>query len=190
MGKIIGFLGRKRSGKDTCGEYLIESYNFTKYAFADPLKDILKILFNFDDEQLNKNKEEIDKLWKISPREALQKFGTDFARIDIFKYFPQLKEPLNNKTIWVKLFELWYEKNKDKNIVITDVRFLDEIISIKEKGGLIFKVNRKSCEKDSHLSEKNIDDYNQELIDAELDNNYKIVDLYSQIDTQLFIRQL
>ena len=99
MGKIIGFLGRKRSGKDTCGEYLIENYNFTKYAFADPLKDILKILFNFDDEQLNKNKEEIDKLWKISPREALQKFGTDFARIDIFKYFPQLKEPLNNNCL-------------------------------------------------------------------------------------------
>ena len=66
-------------------------------------------------------------------REKRLKIWNRFCQIDIFKYFPQLKEPLNNKTIWVKLFELWYEKNKDKNIDITDVRFLDEITSIKEK---------------------------------------------------------
>ena len=44
MGKLIGLLGRKRVGKDTVADYLINNYNFTKHAFANPIKEVLKIM--------------------------------------------------------------------------------------------------------------------------------------------------
>ena len=53
MGKLIGLLGRKQSGKDTLGNYLVDKYNYKRYAFADPIKDILKIMFDLSDKQLN-----------------------------------------------------------------------------------------------------------------------------------------
>ena len=66
--QIIGFLGKKRCGKDTSGDYLIEKYGFVKYAFADPVKQICKILFDFSEDQLYGNKKEgVDFRWYLTP---------------------------------------------------------------------------------------------------------------------------
>ena len=108
MGKLICLLGKKRTGKDSCGDYLISKYNFTRYAFADPIKEILKILFDFSNEQLNDDKEKIDERWNVSPREVLQKFGTEMCRNNLDKYLPKIKETMNNETIWIKLFRFFY----------------------------------------------------------------------------------
>ena len=183
MGKLIGILGRKRSGKDTLGSYMIEKYGYERYAFADPIKDILKTMFDLSDNQLNKDKEKIDERWGVSPRTILQKFGTEICRNNLENFIPHIK--LDGETLWVKLFKIFYEKNKDKNIVVTDVRFMDEINAIKSFGGKIVKINRENLEFDGHSSEKDIDNYNPELIDYTIDNNYTYYDLYSQIDTFL-----
>lgn len=182
--QIIGFLGNKRCGKDTSGEYLEEKYGFIRYAFADPVKEICKILFDFSDDQLyGEKKEGVDFRWYLTPRDAFQKIGTEFAQNDIYNYFPRLKERLKDEVIWVKLFKLWFEKNKDKNVVITDVRFPHEIEAIKSLGGKIIKIKRNKMVFDNHISENYIDKVNQSDIFYELDNNYKKEDLYSQIDT-------
>ena len=172
MGKLIGILGRKRSGKDTIGQYIVENYNYKRYEFADPIKDILKTMFDLSDLQLNEDKEKIDERWGVSPRTFLQKFGTEICRDNIQTFIPNIK--LDNDTLWIKLFKLFYEKNKDKDIVITDVRFLDELNAIKSLGGIILKVNRDNLEVDNHCSEKDIDSYDNNLIDYNIDNNYTI----------------
>ena len=56
---IIGISGKKRSGKDTISDYLIQEYKFIKYGFADPIKDIAKIIFGFTEEQLYGNEKDI-----------------------------------------------------------------------------------------------------------------------------------
>jgi dephospho-CoA kinase len=183
MGKLIGILGRKRSGKDTLGSYMIENYNYQRYAYADPIKDTLKVMFDLNDEQLNDKKETIDERWGVSPRIIMQQFGTEICRNDLSKYIENIK--LEDETLWIKLFRIFYEKNKDKDIVVTDVRFLDEINAIKSLGGKIVKINRDNLEYDGHCSEKDIDNYNPDLIDYTIDNNYTFDDLYSQIDTFL-----
>tara|TARA_B100001057_G_C22500241_1_gene813722 strand:+ start:56 stop:634 length:579 start_codon:yes stop_codon:yes gene_type:complete len=192
MSKLIGFMGKKQSGKDTCGDYLIENYNFIKYSFADPIKDIVKILFNFSDQQLEnqKYKESIDSRWNITPRETLQKIGTEFGQDYIYKLFPNLET--QNKVLWVVLFEIWYSKNKDKNIVITDVRFPHEVECIKKLGGNIIKVNRENNleNNDSHISENLIENVSNDKIYKTIDNNYTIYDLYSQIDTLINLLNL
>jgi hypothetical protein len=61
---VVGITGFKRHGKDTTGDYLCEKYGFTKLAFADPLKEICKILFSFNEDQLyGGSKEVVDSFW-------------------------------------------------------------------------------------------------------------------------------
>ena len=48
---IILLCGKKRSGKDTIAEYLVENYNFKHYKITQKLKDCVKVLFNIDDYQ-------------------------------------------------------------------------------------------------------------------------------------------
>ena len=73
----VGILGKKGSGKDTLADYLVEHNGFIKYSFADPVKNIVNILFNLSDTQVNGYlKETVDERWGLSPRVILQRFGT------------------------------------------------------------------------------------------------------------------
>ena len=60
---LIGLSGKKGSGKDTVAEFLIKHHNFTRIAFADPIKDIGTAVFGWTHEQMNDRelKEKIDR---------------------------------------------------------------------------------------------------------------------------------
>jgi hypothetical protein len=186
---LIGLIGVKKSGKDTVGNYLVENFEFTRYAFGDPVKEICKTLFDLSDEQLNdhKFKEKKDERWGVSPREMFQRIGTEFGQFELFKLFPELKKKIKYRELWVKLFEEWIQKNNDKKVVITDVRFKHEAKKIKDLGGINIKINRDIDKKDDHISEMELNQIPTDLIDFEIDNNYKLVDLYSQIDTIIYV---
>jgi len=173
---LVGFLGEKRSGKDTSADYLCES-NFIKLAYAEPLKEICKILFFFNDEQLFGNaKEVIDPFWKKTPREIYQEIGTDIFRDDITKIFPHIKDDF-----WVIHMGRRLEYLEEKNIVISDVRYQNEIDQIHKLGGVVIKIIRPDLENnDSHKSEKGIDD----LVgfDYTIINNQTKKDLYNKIN--------
>lgn len=176
MPQIIGILGKKRSGKDTIADYLVARYNFTKLKFADPLKDVCKILFGFTDEQLNGDlKEEIDKFWKISPRYAMQYLGTDLFRNQITPLLPNI-----SNDFWIKIMELKL-LNTTGPIVIADIRFQNEIDLIHKHKGIIIKINSiNTDDTDQHESEINI---NNLLGDFTVYNDIILVNLYKQIDT-------
>ena len=50
---IIALNGKKGSGKDTMAKYMCEKFGFVNYGFADPIKEVGRILFDFTDEQLD-----------------------------------------------------------------------------------------------------------------------------------------
>lgn len=187
---IIGIIGNKNSGKDTIGEYLCEKFGYTRYAFGDPVKQVCKTIFSLSDEQLNdrKLKEEIDTRWGVSPRQMFQRIGTEFAQFELFKLFPEIKQKLKYRELWVDIFEKWYSnpENNNKRIVITDVRFKHEAKKIKDMGGIILKVNRNNTINDNHISELELNQIPKDLIDNKIDNNYTIEDLYSQIDIIIY----
>lgn len=179
---LIGFLGKKRSGKDTCADYLVEYHNFEKTAFAKPLKDCLKVLFHFTDEQLyGDKKEDIDERWNTSPRKAMQFIGTDVIRNQFDNLIPNI-----GLNFWTKHFEIFYNDNKNKNIVVSDVRFQNEVNTIKKLGGIIIKIQRDSnninskCKNDTHESE--IEMNNIENYDILIQNNSSFEELYKQIE--------
>jgi hypothetical protein len=79
---VIGCLGRAGSGKSTAAAYLRDKYGAYTHAFAAPLKDLTKELFEFSEGQMRGTqvmKEAIDPRYGISPRTALIRLG-DGAR--------------------------------------------------------------------------------------------------------------
>jgi len=138
---LVGIMGRKGSGKDTCADYLVKQYGFVKKSFADPLKKVCQELFLFTNEQLYgtlEQKETPDPRWfNCSPRTAMQFVGTDLFRDRLDEIMPGLK-----KNIFTHHFKLYYKENPNIKIVIADVRFKNEVDLIKSLGGVIIKLDR------------------------------------------------
>lgn len=204
--KIIGLCGEKGSGKDTVYEFIKEKYKTKRFAFADPLKESLKKLFLWDDNNFSvDNKEKIDDYWGVSPRQMCQLMGTDVLRISLGKYF---NKKLDNKNCLdlsessdglhpndpdysfhiKRIHKEFIQLDEDFDyIVFTDIRFLDEIKYVKSLGGKIFKIVRPDIirnEYSKHISEVGVDDeyFNQE-VDEEIINDKSLLDLSEKVET-------
>lgn len=162
---IIGVMGKKRSGKDTVANYFVRYHNCMRYAFADPMKEMVKKAFLWDEEWVNgKYKETIDIRWGISPRQALQHIGTEWAQLGLCKAYEEF-EKITGRNLWVKNFIYSFLHHKKPPTVISDVRFPHEIEAIKNSPDLagvkkiFIKIERPEIEKikDDHESEKYID---------------------------------
>ena len=137
---IVGCVGFIGSGKGTVGDILIKK-GFIKESFAGTLKDVASVMFNWPREMLEGDTEESrkwrelpDEYWSVklgrsfSPRYALQYMGTEVGR-DMF-----------HTDFW--LYTLEKRVHNNKNYVITDVRFPNEMQWIKKQGGMIIEVRR------------------------------------------------
>lgn len=151
---IIGFAGHARHGKDTCADVLVKRYGFHKRALADIMKESLRVMFGWTDRHLYGDlKDVVDPVYGISPRHALQEFGTGFAQHGLSKY-DSFAETTGRK-IWVN--SLLNRVSGDT--VISDVRFPHEAEAIREKGGIIVLVSRTGYPVDlSHESERAVDE--------------------------------
>ena len=175
---IIGFAGKKRSGKDTIADFLCKNHGFTKFAFGDAVKEVSHHLLGFTKEQLyGNNKEVVDPIIGISPRESLQKIGTEFGRIYLHQLFPTLR--VSKGTLWTHHFERFVDNHPNGKIVISDVRFANEIDAIHRKGGKIYYVDSAYAEhNDSHVSEEiGINSYEY---DGVINNKGTITELYDK----------
>ena len=190
---IIGFLGRKRCGKDTAANVLIKDKGFVRYGFGDPVKDVARAMFCFNDEQLyGSKKEDVDPEWNVTPRKVLQVIGTDFSQYSIYKPLPELEAKVPLRNFWVVRFNKWYNtqmmENKNIKVVISDVRFQHEVDAIKKLNGIIVHIESDREVFDTHLSENEIKNINSENIDYKIQNNgtiedfnLKVLSLYERI---------
>ena len=158
---LIGLVGKKRVGKDTFADFLCKNHGYQKYSFAGPLKKACQEIFLLTDDQLETDlKEAVDPRWGITPRKIFQQMGTEVFRNEITTFFPEFKTI--GGSIWIYRFKLWYQQQIKENpklkIVISDIRFEDEAMIVKEMGGLLVKIERDTkFGEDSHSSEQNID---------------------------------
>lgn len=140
---IIGVCGLIGGGKGTVADMLVDDHGFEKISFADKLKDGVSTIFGWDRDMLEGAtdssrawREKPDTFWSkevgkdITPRLVLQLFGTDCMRVGFFD------------GIWVSLVKQKLLDNPDKNFIIPDVRFPNEIKLIKELQGQVWQVRR------------------------------------------------
>jgi hypothetical protein len=182
--RIIGITGRKFSGKDTLGNFFVKEKGYQKIAYADALKDAVKSIFDFDDEQLNGSKKEvIDEFWNKTPRQILQFVGTDLFRNHTYEIMPNI-----GKDIWCQVVKrkILNKLNENPNIkfVITDARFHNEVNVVRELGGTVIKLNRNTGHTDNHESEALIDEL---YCDYQYENNGSREELYQMVSSELNI---
>ena len=195
---IIGLSGKMKSGKDTVADILVRDYGFTKLNFADPLKKCVAEIFGWDISDMydQKFKATIDPFWEISPRQALQSFGTDICRDvlprKIKEMFGTTVSWYNN--IWVRRLERELLKNPDKDYVICDVRFTNEANFIESFGAmphssifsLMIRIDASykgySISKQEHISETALDNYS---FSRRIENNKDVKHLENRIHTMI-----
>lgn len=140
---IIGFVGFIGCGKDTAADYLVNFHGFRRDSFANTLKDAISAVFGWDrtlmegrTAESRKWREEVDQWWAkrlniphLTPRWVMQYWGTDVLRNNF------------HDDIWIASLENKVRKTTD-NIVISDVRFPNEIKSIHNSGGIVVRIKR------------------------------------------------
>ena len=180
---LIGFSGKKGSGKSYFADYLVNNKLFIKLSFASPLKEITKILFNLSDEDVKDpiKKELINPKFNASPRELMQWLGTDIMREEFNKKFNY------SGSIWIDnvkdKVKTLLDNNKD--VVIDDVRFQNEVDMIYSLGGIVINLrndldNTLNNSTSTHSSENQKLTFNYEFVnDKSYSNTY---DIYLNLD--------
>jgi hypothetical protein len=140
---IVGICGFIGSGKDTIADYLVGFEGYRRDSFAGTLKDAVAAVFGWDRELLEGRtpearawREQVDTWWAerlemptLTPRWVLQYWGTEVCRRGF------------HDDIWIAALEARLLRRSD-NTVISDVRFPNEIQSIRNSGGKIIWVKR------------------------------------------------
>lgn len=131
--RVIGVAGNMRMGKDTLANYLCDELNQTateqfwrRVGFADNVKKVFCENFGVDLQFVEewKVKKEVPDNFCLPIRECLQYIGDGFRKI--------------RDKIWIdKVFE-----DKNSSIILSDVRYPNEFIRVKQEGGINVLIGR------------------------------------------------
>jgi len=209
---IIGINGYSNSGKDTVGiiiqylncsnkgelsiEDVIKDYSEHEWwledqsgwevmKFAGKLKDIASHLTgidreNFEDQEFKKTV--LDREWwtpcdeglqPMTVRDLLQKLGTECMRTGL------------HTNTWVNALFADYKADEEgyyPNWVITDTRFTNEAQAIKDKKGIIIRVDRPGVNPiNNHPSETGLDDWKFDYKIANISGIYELKEAVENI---------
>lgn len=177
---LIGLAGYAYAGKDTVGEYLVKNHGFTRFAFADALKAMaytlnplvpvipenpasnvtirLQVLVNEVGWDNAKSNPEV--------RRILQVLGTECGR-DII-----------GQNVWVDILakQVW---NHPGDIVITDVRFKNEVHFVTSHGQLWWIARDGVGPLNEHPSENLVSEEDANVL---LVNNKDLDSLYEHVE--------
>ena len=174
----IALSGLKRAGKDTVGSYLIQNYSCKRFAFADEVKRLARELFPEEFVQNDK------------PVDLLQWLGNTMRQ--------------RNPDVWInKLTSSITQTPTGSNLVVTDVRYSNEVQALKKLGFTIVKVQvpvEVSVERSKateinfteelllHESEQ-LAQSNEQYYDYVIDNTGTLEELYKKVDEVVEVLQ-
>lgn len=130
---LIGLLGQAKSGKDTIATYLKENHGFHQLAFADKLKSVTKDLFGLSISQVYSQEGKMEMIFRYgkTPRTLLQEVGTALRNV--------------HPSIWIDYVISEYVTRyltTNRHVVISDVRYINEVEAIKRADGKVVRVVR------------------------------------------------
>lgn len=173
---IVGIVGHAGEGKDTAAQYLVDSLEFRRRAFADPVRELAE---------------------KIVPRFCTQDYIAGSpewlaAWDDVKRNNPEVRELLQNvgegvravfgKRAWIEAMDEYLVRWEPTHLVIPDVRKLIEAEWVKDMGGEVWAVTRKGFGPvNGHESEAEIDEV-KALADLVLGNDGTIANLHRGVE--------
>lgn len=173
---LIGLTGAALAGKDSVGEHLRTSHGFLAKAFADPLRDGLKVMLGLRDEHFAPAAKEVAIDWiGKSPRELMQTLGTEWGREQVCRQ------------LWVTHMARRIKKplRSGLNVVITDVRYVREAELIHRHGGEIWRIVRPAGPRTGHGEHTSEKESRRIIADYDLVNDGTLDDLWEQVDDTL-----
>ena len=171
---VIGIAGRARAGKDTLGRVIAEIFGYERAAFARPLKAMLSAL---------------DPLVPVPgcdrPRrlaEVVGEEGWERAKehAEVRRLLQRLGTEAGRRCLWEDVWVYALVRSATSGrVVVTDVRFRNEAMAIKERGGIVVRVERPGAgplhgTEGRHVSETELDSWD---FDAVVVNDGSLSDL-------------
>lgn len=175
---VIGLAGRAGSGKDTAAAYLSSCHAFERYAFAEPMRDMLEQMliaagldyaYLFEPHLKERPIPGID----VSYRHLAQTLGTEWGR------------KLIGEDFWLRLADCalgFPDSPIHDRIVVSDVRFPNEADWVRKRGGIVVRIDREVAPVRDHISEQLLDQIEPF---RRIDNTGSIDQLTEQLDELL-----
>lgn len=177
---IIGLGFKARTGKGEVASWLVRRHGFIEVAFADALKRACVEIFGLTESQVyGDQKDRPDPFWNDTPRNILQKVGTECLRrgyrddVWIKALEREIRDPASPETV-------------DADWVVSDCRFPNECEAIREWGGKLVRIERPdapSIATGQHASETALERWCG--WDYQLINNLTLDDLHAKVDIML-----
>lgn len=177
--KVIALTGPKGSGKDTVADIICRRFkSVTRVAFADPIKKVAQHIFllnasdNEEYDRLKRSRIDIsggkfETTWKhVDGRHVVREIGMLMRSYDPSQFTKYVSDAINKACESSDIF------------VVTDLRFDNEYIMLKEHEAKIVKISRPDYHYDGHITERGFNDY---LVDCIIDNNGSLQELEEQV---------
>jgi hypothetical protein len=186
MASLIGIGGALTAGKDTVADYMVDEYDFKKHFMSEPLAAALLALNPVLEIDWDGFKVRYSRLLaevgytraKEHPevRRLLQTLGTEVGRQMI------------GENTWVDIAGRSIDESlhiQKRNVVITGIRFKNELEMIRKRGGILLYVDRPglpAAASSAHASENSLtkDDF-----DVVVDNDGSLEQLYRKVDLDI-----
>lgn len=177
---IVGIGHTMQVGKDTAATALCRELGFRRIGFADALK---RLAFAADPLVTSATRATNIQVGHGRLKHVVQGLGWDEAK----NVYPEVRRFLQELGLGMREEfgeEVWVEHLLDKighqeNVVIPDVRFLNEAEAIRNEGGLLLKILRPGKHGDGHRSETELADFDG--WDHVIDNNGSIPELEQKV---------
>jgi hypothetical protein len=157
---VVAFCGRKRSGKDTAAQCLVDR-GFRHEKFAAPLKTACSQLFGLGESQVHgDDKDRLDERWGCTPRRILQFVGTELFQHAVQELLPGVGRGFWARSLTNRILE------SSGHVVITDMRFQHELEALRALDAEVFEVvsirvrrsrDPEDPEDDEHASETELE---------------------------------
>ena len=173
MSIIVGVNGYGRSGKDELARVLVDNYGFERIAFADVLRCMAYAVDPLVSLSWQTDVPGVSERATQRLSEVVDSFGWDYAKTT----FPDVRRLLQRlgteggrnalgENVWV---DAAFDRAKSDKLVITDMRFPNELRAVTERNGVTVRVNRAgNGPANDHPSETSLDNYK---FDYYLDND-------------------